>query len=217
MFVPDPEGPQFYRNLNNLPAAIPWQVERAIDFKRIEQQIHTQWHVKLEGIRVISTTGNDLAGKMGIPYDSSFTKANPVAWTSPQGRIYIATDHPDFVVNGLVDTDKVRSTVVHEYVHAASHRHIGLQAVSGAEVNYDECLVDYFAQKLYTQIYPDRPYKSSYFSQDGTLWHGQLAPFMTQNASMTLEDIQQALFHDPGLFRPLSADALQAWKRLREF
>lgn len=217
MFVPDPEGPQFYRNLNNLPAATPWQVERAIDFKRIEQQIHTQWHVKLEGIRVISTTGNDLAGKMGIPYDSSSAKANPVAWTSPQGRIYIATDHPDFVVNGLVDTDKVRSTVVHEYVHAASHRHIGLQAVSGAEVNYDECLVDYFAQKLYTQIYPDRPYKSSYFSQDGTLWHGQLAPFMTQNASMSLEDIQQALFHNPGLFRPLSADALQAWKRLTDF
>ena len=56
-----------------------------------------------------------------------------------------------------------------------------------------------------------------YFSQDGTLWHGQLAPFMTQNASMSLEDIQQALFHNPGLFRPLSADALQAWKRLTDF
>ncbi|VFB18051.1 RNA polymerase sigma factor [Pseudomonas fragi] len=31
---------------------------------------------------------------------------------------------------------------------------------------------------------------------------------------MNLVEIQQALFHDPALFRPLGPDALQEWKRL---
>ena len=209
--------PQLYRNLNNLPASTPWKVESGIDFKRIEQEIRTRFNVELEGVEVISTTASDLAVKMGIPYDATSAKSSPVAWTSPQGKIHIATDHPDYVVNGLVDADKVRSTVVHEYVHAASYRRAGLQAISGEEVNYDESVVDYFAERIYAQTYPGRPYKSGYFSPDGALWHGQLVPFMGQSATMSEVDIQQALFHDPALFRPLGPDALQEWKRLTDF
>ena len=217
LFTPEPDGPQLYRNLNNLPASTPWKVESGIDFKRIEQEIRTRFNVELEGVEVISTTASDLAVKMGIPYDATSAKSSPVAWTSPQGKIHIATDHPDYVVNGLVDADKVRSTVVHEYVHAASYRRAGLQGISGAEVNYDESVVDYFAEKIYAQIYPGRPYKSGYFTPDGALWHGQLVPFMGQSATMSDVDIQQALFHDPALFRPLGPDALQEWKRLTDF
>ena len=217
LFTPEPDGPQLYRNLNNLPASTPWKVASGIDFKRIEQEIRIRFNVELEGVEVISTTASDLAVKMGIPYDATSAKSSPVAWTSPQGKIHIATDHPDYVVNGLVDADKVRSTVVHEYVHAASHRRAGLQAISGAEVNYDESVVDYFAEKIYAQIYPGRPYKSGYFTPDGALWHGQLVPFMGQSATMSEVDIQQALFHDPALFRPLGPDALQEWKRLTDF
>ena len=217
LFTPEPDGPQLYRNLNNLPASTPWKVESGIDFKRIEQEIRTRFNVELEGVEVISTTASDLAVKMGIPYDATSAKSSPVAWTSPQGKIHIATDHPDYVVNGLVDADKVRSTVVHEYVHAASYRRAGLQAISGEEVNYDESVVDYFAERIYAQTYPGRPYKSGYFSPDGALWHGQLVPFMGQSATMSEVDIQQALFHDPALFRPLGPDALQEWKRLTDF
>lgn len=217
LFTPEPDGPQLYRNLNKLPASTPWQVESGIDFKRIEQEIRTRFNVELEGVEVISTTASDLAFRMDIPYDAASAKASPVAWTSPQGKIHIATDHPDYVVNGLVDSDKVRSTVVHEYVHAASHRRAGLQVISGEGVNYDESVVDYFAEKIYSQIYPGRPYKSGYFTADGALWHGQLVPFMSQSATMNLVEIQQALFHDPALFRPLGPDALQEWKRLTGF
>ncbi|KVK72771.1 hypothetical protein WJ47_16810 [Burkholderia ubonensis] len=219
-FHPDPKSPKIYRNFNSFPASQEWTVSDKIDLEKLRKHIENKFSVKLDDVNVKTVSGKDLADRMGIPYDSANPNANPSAWTSPKGEIYIAWDSPDYVLNGGLDVEKIRSTVVHEYIHAASANHVGLQKVtkeSGelgtAPLNYDESIVDYFSHQVYTEFYPHQLYKAGYFIADGTLWQGELVRFLIASKTMKLDAIQDALFRDPSLFKPMSKEVADDWKR----
>ncbi|WP_232435573.1 hypothetical protein, partial [Burkholderia ubonensis] len=219
-FHPDPKSPKIYRNFNSLPASQEWTIADKIDLGKLREHIEKKFGVKLDGTGVKTVTGKDLADRMDIPYDSANLNANPSAWTSPKGEVYIAWDSPDYVLNGNLDIEKIRSTVVHEYIHAASANHVGLQKVtkeSGelgtAPLNYDESIVDYFSYQAYIELYPHQQYKAGYFIADGTLWQGELVRFLVASKTMKLDAIQDALFRDPSLFKLMSKEVADDWKR----
>ncbi|HDR9512107.1 TPA: hypothetical protein QDC03_007359 [Burkholderia cepacia] len=220
-FKPEPDSPKIYRNFNTEPFGRPWNISDHVDVTLIRDKIKEEFPefgLDVSRIEVDSITSRELAKKTGVPYDP-ILKNNPAAWTSPEGKIYVASDHPDYVLNGRIDADKVRSTVVHEFIHAASHNHTGLQASGAAEryINYDENFVDFFARNVYSRAYPGMRYKSGYFSGDGSMWLGEMVRFMEASGTMTRNEIKVALFRNPDSLRPLEGSALNDWKRWSDF
>ncbi|WP_155629704.1 hypothetical protein [Burkholderia territorii] len=217
-FARDPNSPKFYRNFNAASFGKQWKVSDHVNVGEMRRVVNQEFNVDVSNINVHSISSRDLATKTGVPYDSNL-RNNPPAWTSPTGEIYVAYDHPDYVLNGVIDQDKVRSTVMHEFIHAASFNHTGLQGsrIRPRFENYDENFVDFFAFEVYKKIYPGRPYKSGYFSGDGSIWLGELVRFMEASGTMTRAEIREALFRNPGSLKPLKESALSDWKRWSDF
>lgn len=219
-FAPHKHAPKIHRNFNATPFPQRWDANTHVNADAIGDAIASRYGIQVSRMEVVTTNGRDLAGRMGIPYDEVDARANPAAWTSPDGKIYIAYDSPDYVVEGRLDVDKIRSTVVHEYVHAASKDHVGLQAATRdhgqtglSGTNYDEAIVDYFAHELYAGLYPGRPYKSGYFLAEGSLWMGELVRFLAASNVMSIEHTRAALFRDPGVFRHMPPAVEAEWQR----
>ncbi|KVO22195.1 hypothetical protein WJ73_33280 [Burkholderia ubonensis] len=191
-----------------------------MNLDEIKAAIKGKYGVDLDNVQVQQSTGQEIAAKSGVPYDSVNPKSNPAAWTSPEGTIYIASDSPDYVIKGKLDEDKIRSTVIHEYLHAASHGHTGLQtktteltAATSYPVNYDEAVVDYFAYAIHQQLYPGKPYKSGYFNESRSLWQGDLVRFMVASDTMSEDAILDALLKNPSRLKPLEGNSLTEWRR----
>ncbi|WP_157640096.1 dermonecrotic toxin domain-containing protein [Burkholderia ubonensis] len=219
-FAPMSNGPKYHGNLNKEPYADSWRADQIVNLDEIKAAIKEKYGVDLDNVRVQQSTGQEIAAKSGVPYDSVNPKSNPAAWTSPEGTIYIASDSPDYVIKGQLDEDKIRSTVIHEYLHAASHGHTGLQAkttelaaVSGYPVNYDEAVVDYFAYAVHQKLYPDKPYKSGYFNESRSLWQGDLVRFLVASDTMSEDAVLDALLKNPSRLRPLEGNSLAEWRR----
>jgi len=217
-FTPSRTSPVIHRNLNTASARGPWNAADHVDMHAIQKAINTELQIDVKAPTLETISGRDLAKKMNIPYDETNPGANPAAWTSPEGTIYLSRDAPDYVVNGNMDVDKIRSTVIHESIHSASANHTGLQAVTRQKgdvglsaLNYDEAAVDYFAYKVYQHLYPGQPYKSGYFVAQGTLWMGETVRFLETAGVMNIEQLKTALFSNPDLFKRLPEAIKQEW------
>lgn len=217
-FTPGHTSPVFHRNLNTASARGAWNAADHVDMHAIQKAMHTELQIDAKAPALETISGRDLAKKMNIPYDDTNPGANPAAWTSPEGRIYVSRDAPDFVVDGSLDVDKIRSTVIHESIHSASANHTGLQAVTRqtgdvglSALNYDEAAVDYFAHKVYKHLYPGQSYKSGYFVAQGTLWMGETVRFLERAGVMSTEQLKTALFRNPDLFKHLPDTIRQEW------
>jgi len=217
-FTPSRTAPVIHRNLNNASAPGPWNATDHVDMHAVQKALNSELQINAKAPRLETISGHDLAKKMNIPYDETNPGANPAAWTSPEGEIYLSRDAPDFVVNGSMDVDKIRSTVIHESIHSASADHTGLQAVTRQQgdvglsaLNFDEGAVDYFAHRVYKRLYPGKPYKSGYFVAQGTLWMGETVPFLERAGVMSIEQLKTALFRNPDLFKRLPDAIRQEW------
>jgi len=222
-FQPSNDSPVIYRNLNGEPLTTHWDASKQIDVAALSKEMNAMYATGERRLEVRTVTGRKMAEKMGLPYDAANPKSNPAAWTSPEGVIHIASDAPDFAVNGALDVAKVRSTVVHEAVHSLSANHTGLQNVTLAHgevglstLNIDESVVDYFAHQLYRKLYPKQPYKSGYFVAEGSLWMGETVNFLEKAGVMNKALMRDALFKDPTLFKDIPQpikNELRAWSR----
>uniref|UniRef100_UPI0036DDBA34 RHS repeat domain-containing protein n=1 Tax=Photorhabdus sp. RM322S TaxID=3342825 RepID=UPI0036DDBA34 len=196
-----------------------WKAAEHVNLDQLASKISEISGEAKKPINLVDTTLEEVSRKTGIPFNSDALTANPAAWTSPEGTIYMATDSPDYSQNGELDVDKIRSTVVHESLHFSSHNYVGFQADTDTSVqntNYDEYVTDYFAYSVYKEMYPDSPYKTGYFTKDvggkPKVWGGNLVEFMTQSGHETLGNIKQAYFGGQGRLNQLPEKALDTWK-----
>ncbi|KVK96226.1 hypothetical protein WJ45_20145 [Burkholderia ubonensis] len=217
-FRPISLSPVLNDNMRHSPA---WRVGDYVNLETLRITISTTLDVAPRDIDITETTMRGLADAMGTRYEDELT-LNPIAWTSPAGKIYMATDAPEYSASGVLDEQKIRSTIVHESLHAASHNHTGYQALTkrsgmNANWNYDEFATDYFAREVYEQIYPGATYKTNYFTKDlggkAKVWGGNLIEFMLQSGHMTRENIIASFARGSVAFDELSGDKLEAWKR----
>jgi insecticidal toxin complex protein TccC len=153
-----------------------------------------------------------------MEFDKKNLSANPAAWTSPAGVIYMGVNAPDYSENGQLDVDKIRSTIIHESLHYFSHMHKGFQEVTNTTVensNYDEYVTDFFAQKVFKEMYPDSTYKTGYFTKNlgGNFihWAGNMAKFMIDSCHVTESELRDGYFRT-GTLNLLSEQSLSKWK-----
>ncbi|WP_118985519.1 RHS repeat domain-containing protein [Photorhabdus sp. CRCIA-P01] len=196
-----------------------WKSAEHVDLNQLASTISEISGEKERPINLVDSTLEEVSNKTGIPFNSEILTANPAAWTSPEGIIYMATDSPDYSQNGELDIDKIRSTIIHESLHFSSHKHVGFQAETDTSVqntNYDEYVTDYFAAQVYKKMYPNRPYKTGYFTTDVggrfKVWGGNLVEFMTQSEHTTLDSIKQGYFGGKMPLNKLKDKALDTWK-----
>lgn len=199
-----------------------WSVKDYVDVDKLSAGIAAVLGIAPPRMDIAETTMKGLSNVMSIPYYADEPTLNPIAWTSPEGRIYMATDAPEYSAGGVLDAAKIRSTIVHESVHAASHDHTGFQQTTkeagiNSNWNYDEFATDYFAHKVYQQLYPDADYKTNYFTTDlggqPKVWGGNLIAFMAQSGHMREADITSAYANGDGSLALLEGEKLDAWKQ----
>ncbi|AJX33432.1 toxin [Burkholderia oklahomensis] len=199
-----------------------WSVKDYVDVDKLSAGIAAVLGIAPPRMDIAETTMQGLSNVMSIPYYADEPTLNPIAWTSPEGTIYMATDAPEYSAGGVLDATKIRSTIVHESVHAASHDHTGFQQTTkeagiNANWNYDEFATDYFAHKVYQQLYPGDDYKTNYFTTDlggrPKVWGGNLIAFMVQSGHMREADITSAYANGNGSLALLEGEKLDAWKQ----
>ncbi|WP_226383074.1 coiled-coil domain-containing protein [Burkholderia savannae] len=199
-----------------------WSVKDYVDIDKLSAGLASVLGIAPPRMDIAETTMEGLSKVMGIPYYADEPTLNPIAWTSPEGRIHMATDAPEYSSGGVLDAAKIRSTIVHESVHAASHDHTGFQQTTkeagiNSNWNYDEFATDYFAHKVYRTLYPDADYKTNYFTTDlggrPKVWGGNLIGFMIQSGHMREADIRSAYANGDGSLALLEGEKLDAWKQ----
>lgn len=226
-----------------------WNAHDYVDLPKLSEIIGRVLDRPAQGIEIVSTTMAGLiAEKNRVMNEDTpcFTHVdevamNPVAWTSPHGTIYMATDAPEYgmaltdAAKGQEDVpleqserdsgvrrdrEKIISTIVHESLHAASHEHVGFQAVtdtSAQNYNLDEYVTDYFAWQAYRELQGDgASYKTNYFTRDvggnPKLWAGNLVEFLLQTGHASLEQIRDSYAGGASALPELAGDKLEAWK-----
>ncbi|UTH74109.1 hypothetical protein [Chromobacterium sp. IIBBL 290-4] len=162
--------------------------------------------------------------------------ANPLGKTNENG-IYLANDHPAYFhegEDGAPDIDRIRSTIVHESLHAASHDAAGFQACKDGDTgrnNFDENVTDYFACQIFQKLYPESTYKTGYFikvvgikyhnDESGgrhkedvtcTIWNGEFVDFMKQSDPDNFDAIKTAYFNT-GKLPSFKSYEMEAWKK----
>ena len=206
-------------------ASARWQTKDFVDLGNLATTVNKLFGLQAGSINVVDVTHEELTEKIReIPGNESmhFNKenlgANPPAWTSPKGVIYIGVTAPDYSENGQLNTDKIRSTVVHEAMHYLSHGSVGFQAstdTSIANSNYDEYVADFFAHEVYSAMYPGSEYQTAYFTTNvGGMpqhWGGNMAKYMIDSGHVTKAELQNSFFKT-GKLKPLSSQQLDSWK-----
>lgn len=134
-----------------------WEVEQYVDIDLLASTISLLFGIEKKSISFMSVSHQEVFEQIksvpenaSMEFDSENLSANPSAWTSPKGIIYMGTTAPDFSSEGSLDVDKIRSTIIHESLHAVSHNHTGFQAetdMSATNSNYDEYVTDFFCGK----------------------------------------------------------------------
>ncbi|WP_256592645.1 RHS repeat-associated core domain-containing protein, partial [Pseudomonas sp. 43NM1] len=206
-------------------ASKPWQTKDYVDTVQLAKTINQQFGVSVNPIRVVDVTHQDLFEKIrSVPgnetmqFNQEDRRANPAAWTSPDGTIYMGVTAPDYSENGQLDGDKIRSTIVHEALHASSYGHVGFQPETDTSVsnsNYDEHITDYFAHQVFNDMYPGAVYKTGYFTTsvggEAQHWGGNMAKFMIDSGHVTKSELQSGYF-ETGQLNPLPERLLDKWK-----
>ncbi|MDR6504248.1 hypothetical protein J2785_007449, partial [Burkholderia ambifaria] len=211
--------PSINDNLQTSPA---WRVSDYIDSGELRKHLNRVFGGAGRDVDIRGVSMSELTDIMGIPYYRDEAKLNPIAWTSREGKVYVATDAPEYSVRGELDADKIRSTIVHESIHARSNNHAGLQDLTNkneikSNYNYDEFVTDYYAKEVYHNLYPGATYKTNYFTKGNDelpkVWGGNLVEFMIQSGHMKREDIVSTYAHGVGDFKPLDGQMLEDWNK----
>ena len=85
------------------------------------------------------------------------------AKTRENGIICLRNGHKEFNPDDTPDLDKIRSTCVHEMMHAWSSSHTGLQWRHGmGQFEIDECVADLLGRKVYFKSQTGPTYKTGY-------------------------------------------------------
>jgi insecticidal toxin complex protein TccC len=206
-------------------ASEPWQTKNYVDTTQLAETIHQLFGVSISPIKIVDVTHKELFEKIrSVPGNETMQfnqvelRANPAAWTSPDGTIYMGVTAPDYSENGQLDVDKIRSTIVHEALHSSSHEHVGFQRDTDTSVsnsNYDEHITDYFAYQVFKAMYPGAEYKTGYFTTsvggDAQHWGGNMAKFMIDSGHVTASELQNGYFRT-GKLNPLPGELLDKWK-----
>ncbi|TWC33020.1 RHS repeat-associated protein [Pseudomonas sp. SJZ078] len=212
----------------NMPGNVPsasWEAKNHVDIVELASVISELFSSPRQPIAIKSVSQEELFNKIrAVPgnetmeFDSINLSANPAAWTSPEGIIYMGVDSPDYSDNGQLDVDKIRSTIVHESLHYSSYRHVGFQAetdLGATNLNYDEYVTDYFAYQVFTKMFPGAVYKTGYFTKDlgGNFmqWGGNLAKFMVDSGHVTPQALAHSYF-STGTLNALKDPSLSKWK-----
>ncbi|MDR6915202.1 insecticidal toxin complex protein TccC [Pseudomonas sp. 3296] len=206
-------------------ASKPWKTNDYVDTAQLAKTIGQLFGVSVSPLKVVDVTHEELfekirsvPGNRTMQFNQVELRANPAAWTSPDGIIYMGVTAPDYSENGQLDVDKIRSTVVHEALHASSHRHVGFQQETDTSVsnsNYDENITDYFAHQVFNAMYPGADYKTGYFTTsvggEAQHWGGNMAKFMIDSGHVTRSELQSDYFKT-GKLKPLPGQSLEKWK-----
>ncbi|VVO50416.1 hypothetical protein PS896_00256 [Pseudomonas fluorescens] len=202
-----------------------WRTQDYVDLSRLAKTANQLFGLQVGAINVVDVTHEQLTEKIReIPGNGSmyFNKenlaANPPAWTSPKGVIYMGVTAPDYSENGRLNADKIRSTIVHEAMHYLSHAHVGFQPLTDTSVansNYDEYIADFFAYEVFTAMYPGAEYQTAYFTTNvgggPQHWGGNMAKFMIDSGHVTKQELHTAFFKT-GKLKALSSQQLDNWK-----
>ena len=163
-----------------------------------------------------------ISGNQTMEFDADYLNVNPAAWTSPEGMVYMGVDSPDYSVDGKLDKDKIRSTIIHESLHFSSKNYTGFQAMTDMGVsntNYDEYVTDYFAYQVFNKMFPGATYKTGYFTKGNDKgdantfmhWGGNLAKFMIDSGHVTSEELVKRYFHT-GELKELPEPLVSKWQ-----
>lgn len=208
----------------NTPSAS-WEVENHVDIVELAGVISELFSSPRQPIVIEGVSQKELFNKIrAVPgnetmeFDAMTLSANPAAWTSPEGIIYMGVDSPDYSDNGQLDVDKIRSTIVHESLHYSSYQHVGFQAetdLGATNLNYDEYVTDYFAHQVFTKMFPGAAYKTGYFTKDLNnnfmQWGGNLAKFMVDSGHVTHQELAGSYF-GTGKLKALPEPLVSKWK-----
>lgn len=208
----------------NVPSAS-WEAKNHVDIVELASVISELFSSPLQPIVIKSVSQEELFNKIrAVPgnetmeFDAKTLSANPAAWTSPEGVIYMGVDSPDYSDKGQLDVDKIRSTIVHESLHYSSYQHVGFQAetdLGATNLNYDEYVTDYFAYQVFTKMFPGAAYKTGYFTKDLNnkfmQWGGNLAKFMVDSGHVTPQELAGSYFGS-GKLKALPEPLLSKWK-----
>lgn len=206
-------------------ASTPWVAEDFVDTKQLEAAILELFGVA-RPITIHSVQHEDVYHAMrkypkyeNYPAVLEDKGLAPPAWTSPDGQIYIGVTASDYNVDGVLDVDKILSTIIHESLHAASHRHEGFQPetdIYADNLNYDEYVTDYMAKQVFDKLFPGRTYKTRYFTNFGdrfVQWGGNLPKFMIDSGHTTRAELESGYFKT-GKLPALKGKLLDDWKRI---
>lgn len=143
-----------------------WKTEDYVDVDRLNAKISALFGIPNPGVKVESVSHEEMFNKIkaqpgygNMEFNHEQLNVNPAAWTSPDGTIYMGTTAPDYSSGGKLDAAKIRSTIVHESLHASSCKHTGFQGPESLAVpntNYDEYVTDYFAKQVYDELFLER-------------------------------------------------------------
>lgn len=206
-------------------ASKPWQTKDYVDTVQLAKTINQLFGVSVSPIKVVDVTHEELfeqirsvPGNETMQFNEEDLRANPAAWTSSDGTIYMGVTAPDYSENGQLDRDKIRSTIVHEALHASSHGHVGFQQETDTSVsnsNYDEYITDYLAHQVFSAMYPGAVYKTGYFTTnvggDAQHWGGNMAKFMIDSGHVTKSELLGGYFKT-GKLNSLPGQLLDKWK-----
>ena len=202
-----------------------WKTEDYVDVDRLNAKISALFGIPNPGVKVESVSHEEMFNKIkaqpgygNMEFNHEQLNVNPAAWTSPDGTIYMGTTAPDYSSGGKLDAAKIRSTIVHESLHAFSCKHTGFQGPESLAVpntNYDEYVTDYFAKQVYDELFPGAVYKTAYFTKNlgdrPMHWGGNLAKFMVDSGHTTEKELINAYFKT-GKTPTLSGENLNKWK-----
>ncbi|WP_434675902.1 RHS repeat domain-containing protein [Pseudomonas sp. D3-10] len=198
-----------------------WNVENYVDLAELSRKISDRFKLPRQVIALEQVSQHRLNTLMSadrrMSPDGEFNEFGAPAWTAPDGRIYMVAAAPDYSNNGQIDADKIISTIIHESLHFSSFEHVGLQAVTDMTVahgNYDEYVTDYFANEIFTEMFPGRVYKTGYFTSgnNGYLhWGGNMAKYMIDSGHLTRADLENGYFRT-GKLKKLSASSMSKWQ-----
>lgn len=168
----------------------------------------------------LDTLGLDEYGK---EYYREFKKETPLAYTSwDKGVIYINNEHPQFNIDeNTYNEELIKSVLVHEAMHYLSANHRGFQECSqtGITFNYDEAVTDYFAEKIYNNLF-DLEYKTNYYARNiagesTEYWLGDMIQFLTPYIQG--DGIAKMYFTEPHKFLEIvnknGYEIKSAWKK----
>ncbi|MBT2375784.1 dermonecrotic toxin domain-containing protein [Pseudomonas fluorescens] len=206
-------------------ASANWKIEDYIDTRALSNEISSMYGTKKMNLDIkgVSHEGvldqiKTMPGYENMAFDSVQRNTNPAAWTSPKGTIYMGVTAPDYTLNGKLDADKIRSTIIHESIHASSFKHTGFQHATDTSIansNYDEYITDYFAEKIFKKLYPEGTYKTAYFTSnvrgESMHWGGNMVKFMIDSGHITEAELIYRYFNT-GELPALSKELLEKWK-----